>query len=407
MAVVEPRSRIVDTGILIVLESIQKQQPSDALTPVKIEFLQASIYAGQYVWAEQQIVGQWPIPTNTCKSTIQQVLRYFYLRACLHIGCRNWIMAVRCLWTCLSIPTAESHTVVSAIAVAAWKKLMLVQCILADSLEIVESTPNAANKIDRQSFGGTPREMPTSLSRYLSSNIMESGSRRDTILPTATSAPEDQHVIDMVETEDSQGNNADAENESIKHTKVNNNDDDDDDAKLLFGVHVYRELVKAFSSVDRSSFDAIVQRHKNIFVLDGNWGMIQHGVTTVMLRRQVYALSIVYASIPLSQFVSDELYGYVSSEKEARILLEELSIDWPVRVDDDTYVVFPPAKMTSTSQAGEILPESMKELVHLTKKIRELDFAQATSPKYLAILRKTGAGLKVDKSVGPRGVEEI
>jgi hypothetical protein len=43
------------------------------------------------------------------------------------MGCEDWKWAVRCFWTCLSIPSDG----ISAVVIVAWKKLVLCQCLLS------------------------------------------------------------------------------------------------------------------------------------------------------------------------------------------------------------------------------------------------------------------------------------
>ena len=134
-----PRSLISQSGILPVLAAMLPHRPSTAvdstaptltptLTQVQVEFLQACLYAQQYRYAESWVLHTWPRPAGglgtTSSSMVRLVLRYFYLRGTVHIGCANWKWARRCFWTCLSIPS----DMVSAIAIAAWKKLVLVHC---------------------------------------------------------------------------------------------------------------------------------------------------------------------------------------------------------------------------------------------------------------------------------------
>mmetsp|Transcript_23004 Transcript_23004/g.42723 ORF Transcript_23004/g.42723 Transcript_23004/m.42723 type:complete len:511 (-) Transcript_23004:308-1840(-) len=94
------------------------------LQQVSVEFLQCCIIAEHHRYAERFIRGTWPRPSNTVN--IRTVLRYYYLRGIVHMGCGDYAMAHRCWWTCLSVP-AE---ICSTIMIHAWKKLSLVQPLL-------------------------------------------------------------------------------------------------------------------------------------------------------------------------------------------------------------------------------------------------------------------------------------
>ena len=484
---VEPRTQIAPTGILTALDQLQQHQGADDLSPAKVEFLQACLYADpqQCAFGEQQIYHTWPRPNKhkfPSTTTVQQVLRYYYLRGVVHMHCHNWKMAVRCFWTCLAVPSSSdssgggggpsssNHNVVSAIAVAAWKKLVLVQCVMADSLEYCSSSSSgggddntrvvsaeaatvatkktsksssttelmphfvaAAFSPSTTSFSpprsgplSTPKEMPNSLSRFLNTARPPPGSRSvgnsgtgdgdDTDSPMTSprrgppAAPEEHpeamHMVEMESNDDVMamvlgGGGGDDPNR-------NNNNNASSSQYPSLGVRVYRELVQAFLSVDRTAFDAIAEEHANLFRDDGNWGFVVHHVgATVLRHRQVYAVSSLYAALPLSQLVTEL---QLATAAEAQALLQQLATEraWPVRIEGDGMVVFP---RLPPGPAVTLEPE---ELVQLTKTVRELDVAVAASPKYSAFLRKnaSGGGGKTDRSGsgglgGPRGVEDI
>lgn len=89
----------------------------------------------------------WPLPGKGTSAEL--VLRYFYLRGIVHIGCDNFQLAVRCFWTVLSIPC----DVASVIAIDAWKKMVLAKCIvLQDSVpykSLVCTPTGASNAVSR------------------------------------------------------------------------------------------------------------------------------------------------------------------------------------------------------------------------------------------------------------------
>ena len=59
------------------------------------------------------------------------------------MGCEEWQWAVRSFWTCLSIPFEG----VSAVVIAAWKKMVLCQCMLGGNTSLPPAVSNAITRI--------------------------------------------------------------------------------------------------------------------------------------------------------------------------------------------------------------------------------------------------------------------
>jgi COP9 signalosome complex subunit 3 len=125
---------------------------ADILSATNVEFLQCSLLAGQYRYAARILGNDWPRPEKGMP--IEKVIRYFYLRGMVHIGCDDFQVAIRCFWTALSIPCEAA----SVIAVDAWKKM-----VLAKMLVLQDSVPY-------QSLVALPSTAPNSLSRILTSS---------------------------------------------------------------------------------------------------------------------------------------------------------------------------------------------------------------------------------------------
>jgi hypothetical protein len=125
-----------------------------------VEFLQCAILAEQYRYAARFVEGTWPRPTKTVN--IRTVLRYYYLRGLVHLGCGDYVMAHRCWWTCLSVPAEGCSTIM----VAAWKKLSLVQPLLNRS----RGASNLFHNKSSANTGSTrfPRSMTKAMGRLLS-----------------------------------------------------------------------------------------------------------------------------------------------------------------------------------------------------------------------------------------------
>ena len=466
---VEPRTKIAATGILAALDRLQNLNSGDEniINQAKIEFLNACLLADMHTVVEQQLLASpgWPLPhpQRSPGVTVQHVLRYYYLRGVVHTHCRNWRLAVRCFWTCLSVPSSEGQNVVSAIAVAAWKKLVLVQCILADSLEHIKNTNTATttsrsniataattNAIFGSPAGETlpplprsgpmslPHETPTSLLRFLHNASIPPGSRsisdgsvppprrsgsnnsdspittptRRLARPPELEAQDDAAAMHLVEYDAS---DVMAMVGLVDRPNHGNNNNINNNRMPSLGVRVYRELVQAFLAVDRPAFDSIVQEYESLFRADGHYGLIVGPVATTLLHRQVYTVGSLYSTLPLSKLATELKLPSVA---DAQALLDQLATlkqkHWPVTVeresgdDDDAIVVFPEQPPLSSEDGTGLM--TADELLQLTHTVRELDTSVQSSRKFAAqVMRrnKTASDKSKDAAAAPRGVEDI
>ena len=409
----QPRSIIAQSGILPVLSSFMPTastasltSPGPALTAIQVEFLQACIYAEQYSYAERSVRGTWPRPNAT--TSVRQVLRYFYLRGVVHVGCDQRDMAARCFRTCLCVP-AE---VVSAIVVAAWKKLVLVQCLR--HVDATEPQPTTS-----------PDPTPTCVSRYLQAAIPESvtktsksssGAATTTTAAAATTnhrgadgtpasaaagapPPEDAsatilHLVDNLET----GESTSSRQRSSKYPYL--------------GVAVYAAIARAFVDMDSVALQQQLQSHSRLLSADGNTGLA-HQVAQALPRRQLVSWSRIYSSISL-QALAELLHVTVPVLSQLLIQVT-LAKEWPIQVSADGHMVTFPRlddtpSATTTMNSSPSSDNAMEELVTLAKLVQKIDATLSASSKFVSLARKessSGGGGSGPSSSGPRGVEDI
>lgn len=417
----QPRSHIEQSGILPVLASlVPRSTTSDVtnlslepLTHVHVELLQTCLYAQQYGFAEECVRGSWPKPT--AGTTVKQVLRYYYLRGCIHINLRHWNWAIRCLGTCLVVPS----DVVSAIAIAAWKKYVLVQCLHLGPPAPSDSTTSSSSSSSSQSLSQhksplqLSKAVPPCLTRFLKSTETVGTSTTGSSAASAASSamaesegpenppypqnPEDHHAdtaMHMVES--AEGDEAESQRETQPKRA--------DQYKNL-GVQHYTELVHAFEKRDRPTFDAIVQQHQTLFVSDGNMGLVQQ-CSVELTRQEVYYLSRIYAVVPLHRLAT----SLHLSNDNVRTLLRQLQkdLDWPIEIQNDTdMVVFPnvPASRPKDRNEDSV---SLEQLGELTRMIQKLDIAISCHPKYPTRKDETSVAADAGKLfAGPLGVEDV
>ena len=381
----QPRSLIAQSGILPVLgnmmptanaapASVALISPGPILAQAHVEFLQACIFAGQYDYAERCIAGMWPRPHSTV--SVRNVLRYFYLRGVVHLGCQHLDLAVRCFRTCLTVP-AEA---VSSIVLAAWKKLVLIQCLQQSDLTV-----------DRTKPMNLPSPTPSCVSRYINSAVAEANALGNNsaavagATPTGATAPEDAtsivHLVDNLETGESS-------REKNKYPAL--------------GVGAYAAIVQAFVDMDKTGLATKLQDHKTLLSHDGNLGLA-HQVASELPCRQLYSWSRVYSSISLTELAQ----LLVISAEELQRLLVQVSIakQWPIQVEGHM-VSFPrqePLVDTAVSAS------QMQDLVALAKLVQKMDATLSSSNKFLSLARKEGVAESKGGAApsGPRGVEDI
>ena len=454
-----PRQTISQTGILRALLS-HPGHKSAYLTHVQVEFCQVALLAEQYRFAARALEGTWPRPSSTI--SVRHVLRYYLLRGMIHGGCNDWTMAIRCFWTCLSVP-AE---IVSALGIAAWKKLVLVQCLqMEDDDYRSASSPEKQKKQQQQgggiitssgfsllSMGATtsssvsgstaailargplslPKALPTCFSRFLNaaSNNSKQQQQQQQPLQQQRNQPEEMQQLPGMVQEDlgEPSSEQQASSQQPQQQQQQQLGRSQQSPYPAMGVRVYMDLVHAFLSGDRDQFQTLQQQHATLLQSDGNMGLVRQ-CETAMLHRQVYQLSRMFAVIPLKQLAKKLKIPSVEKTKE---LLQQLSVmktwrpstsssssgtkhtKWPsIEVEEDGMVVFNFASTTSANEeVGSMvegdstdreLEDNIKELIHLTQQVEKLDVNIAASPMYHALVRRANDA----KMGGPRGVDEM
>jgi PCI domain len=434
-----PRQVISQSGILRALVS-HPQFKALYLTQFQVEFCQVALLAGQYRYAHRCLKDQWPRPTQTI--SVRHVLRYFLLRGMIHMGCNDWKNAIRCFWTVLSVPA----DIVSALAVAAWKKLVLIQC-----LHMEDDDYSAAQEFERKqqqqqqqqpfplvphSFFSLPKSVPNCLSRFLATaanNAKQVKLQKQLQQQLHVQHPEQQQH-QQVQHLDDEGTMVQEEHllgEQASHQQAQRLQQPQQAPSM--GVKVYMDLVRAFVSGDRVDFLATMNHHAALLQADGNFGLVRQ-CETAMIHRQVYQLSRMYSAIPISN-VATKLHMEVDA---TQALLQQLSLErnmrsgttattksnaiWPnISVEDDGIVVFdfdgsPTVNnndnnnseamsgiSTQNEQVQSELENNILQLMKLTQDVEKLDIAIAISPLYHALVRRAQDA----KMGGPRGVEEL
>ena len=362
----QPRTMIAESGILSTLQlalppgqhnrrSLISPEPS--LTPLHADFLQVALYAGQALQAQQAIADTWPRPARGASAAL--VLRYYYLRGCVHLQSANFEWAARCFWTCLVVPSDAC----SALMVAAWKKLIVLQAL-------AQSDRTAMNAMK------TPKTLPVCLSRYLN-KAMSSGNDDSENQETPTSivaAPEDAAAASNTAS-------------SLLHQEELTFADGamtavggaTSQASVETSIRAYADLVKAFAKVDRSAFEKVLQQQAH--QLSTDQALVQM-LQSEFAKRQIYQWSRVFSVISL-QDLSQRLQ---CNTGELQQLLGNIaqSTQWKVEIKENNMVHFPKLEPIIT---GDRSGDLNKMIVMM----RKLDVSLSTSSKFLSLLRKDAA----------------
>ncbi|CAB9499445.1 expressed unknown protein [Seminavis robusta] len=425
-----PRQLISRSGILQAL-IVHPGSKASFLTQVQVEFCQVALLAGQYRFAARCIKNQWPRPAQTI--SIRHVLRYFLLRGMIHVGCNDWPMAVRCFWTCLSVPSE----IVSALSISAWKKLVLVQCLQMedDDYRAAQDYQMQQQQQQQQQWQQMMAQTFDPFSSFGSAQSSatggNNGQRGPLSLPKAvpncisrflTTASNNSNKQQRAQQQQKQQKQQQPEDVGIMVAEEEMSEQQRQQGYTSLGVKVYMDLVYAFVAGDRDKFLALQTQHTALLQNDGNFGLVRQ-CETAMVHRQVYQLSRMFSVIALTDLAA-KLQMDVDPTKA---LLQQLSLEktihpsssatkWPdIEIEDDGMVVFdfsaPAAPdddpisgmLMADGQAQSELENNIMQLVKLTHDVEKLDVSIATSPMYHALVRRAQDA----KMGGPRGVEEL
>lgn len=363
-------------------------QHVNSLSLVGVEFLQCALLAEQYRYAARLVGGTWPRPDMTVN--VKLVLRYYYLRGMIHLGGNDFVMAHRCFWTCLTVPA----DVACKIAVEAWKKLVLVQCILNDG------SGSDANQIS------LPKSMPTCLSRMVMSSkeSTPTGKKLPTTTPQGLAPPSRLP---------SSGSSTEATSGQVEST-------------ICF---YYMEMAAAFYQRDKSKFEALMTEHQAKFEADGNWGLLQQ-CHSQLIHNQVRHIARMYSTISIAKVATLLGISSASDGNAAAVVNQQVAVllyqsGVPCEIQDDGMIVFDdlPTETAATSSSSSPPLVDLAEWMALVERVQKLDVNIWTSPKYQSLTRQeiptpgpagSSSGIGDESKIattggsrGPRGVDDM
>ena len=353
----------------------------------------------------------------------------------------NYQLAIRCFWTCCSIPA----DIVSGVQVAAWKKMVLVQCLrrkctddmgldqLSLPLALPKKAPNSLlqliqNAIQMVESGGSSTSSSTRAAGASSGGTLQQAlqlqpqQQQQYVQPDgelsfeggAAAAVDEPEVVMVVEPSSSEQGQSTSEQPQQQQQQEQEQrprrQQQQGNVPASYSLLPYIRLVRAFVTIQRSDFDALLEQHKSMLLQDGNVD-VAYQCQTALLHRHLYQLSNVYSVIPLPKLASLlELSNSDSDNNDQLSVLQNLLLHvsmeqaWDVQVDlENNMVIFPPRPPPRTAP-------SQDEILRLTYMVRNLDVDIACSNKYANIMRKEKnktAAEAAAEAVGPRGVEDV
>lgn len=376
---------ISSSGILATLGHLIRSEPK-VLQQASVEFLQCCLLAEQYRYAARLIDGTWPRPTGWPRPievvSVKQVLRYYYLRGMIHLGCNDLDLAHRCFWTCLCIP-AE---VCSKIAIEAWKKLVLVQCLLHDGsagssgITLPKSMPNCLAR----AFASFLEENP--LARQQQQFLQQQQQEQQ---QQFASFPRQQPPLPQQYQQQQQNQGRMTQSQSTTNP-----------------IACYKHLAKAFFDRDKVSMERLERENMTTFTEDGNLGLV-HQCQSHLVNCQVAHLARMYSVVPLSKIA--QTLGVEDESQMIAILCRskvpcQIADNGMVQFDDTDGRMISTTTATTTSATKSLA--SISEWMQLMEKVQKLDVAIATNSKYHALMRKDTSAEKT-AATGPRGVEDV
>ena len=331
------------------------------LHPAHNVFLQCIIVAEQYQYVEG-IRGSWPRPSSALKD-VSIVLRYYYLRGIVHFSCRDYAMAHRCWWTCLSVPADDGC---SAIAISAWKKVTLVQPLLNNN----NTGSTASSKVHPATrLPKCMPKLPTKLSDLHSSSKFR--------LARSLAA------------------------ESKEEEKKDN-------------MLVYTKLGPAVEAGDRQAVETLVRTHESILQADGNLELVRQcirRVREVQVQTAAKLFSVTSVAILARRWNA-------TPEEVTQQLLDAIGIV-PCQIEEDGTVVFSDNEDISCN-TGSTQSLDLTQWMKLLERMQQLDVDISTNSKYKTLIRKeekgggnsSGSGTMISDifaaaGAGPQGVEDF
>jgi len=420
-----------------------------ALTPYHAELMRCCVLAGQYRFAYSfaelhpiNFVGPMRSMSAAASSSgggggmagldpveaadgIETYLTYFYYYGMVCVGCDDYELAAHCFRICVSAPSQ----VVSAISIAARKKLLLIQCLLVEEYGLAAGSGGGYSEGSAAGKGKDKKdvamELPAASSpcviRYMSGSSVKGGTFGATGKPE--SAAEGPVTTTAAGAEggttapSTSAQSASSSTAAVAGGRPVGGRRDRSKEKNYYHLGRYHDIVVAYLNDNAEHLDFILDDTAELLAYDGNLGLAKR-VKDSIAWRNVAKTASVYEVVALEKIGSTTTETKIGDIGEKRkkaedLLLEILSegkadCSFGVKIDQESGVVYFPREGDGSwddddedmdrdedDEQLEGMASRVKECMALAQRIRELDTALTASNRYqtLVIRDRTAKGL--------------
>lgn len=410
-----------------------------SLTPFHPEFLQISLLAGQYHYA-QSFLQSHPVSNMTLdfphhfRLHPTMYLRYHYYAGLVHIGCDDWNSSLDSFYLCLTIPCQA----VSAISIAARKKSLLVECILLEAEELDKHSGSDGNMSGRRiaienRVLGVPSAASQVLARYMAKSSNRVGGGDDDFGESVLAA-----ALAGAETSELSNRDRGPTRRKTNRAASNVSSDGGEDGGAGGGRKAnsyssqlgrYHELVSTYISGNASHYATLLTEMTGLLRADGNWGLAKRlegrlVYRTVRQKASVYSVTRMSALEETLQNMCSSLGegGQIGTRRIEDLLMGMSACDWEdplvadpfvAKMDHSTSMVSfqdddPSNHNAANEELEKDLAQRLSSCVALAERIRQLDIGLTTTTKYQQHEKKQNMMRKDLQSLAQgQGVEDL
>lgn len=366
-------------------------------------------------------------------------LRTHYLAGLVHVGCNNWNAALDSFHLCLTMPCST----VSKIATAARKKSLLVQCLLLEWEELDESTTTtstsgasatakmvvrASSSADVVAEGGGSKqskkvenrvlELPGAASaaicKYMSASSNRvvggngdggGGGSAPERTGTGPSEPSKQQSFRKERSSRRRtrgGGGGSSSNSLLDEARSDRGEEGGGSASSKNSSHLgsYHDLVSTYISGNIRHYAKLLSEMTNLLHVDGNWELAKQLESRLLIYRSIRKVGSVYSVLGLDALeakmqhaasgvgevlgnrgLEDVLMGMAACDAKDPLVVDPFF----ARIDQSTSMV---AFLDDDDDAVDDwldadLSARLQSCMALAERVRDLDIAFTTSPKYL------------------------
>jgi hypothetical protein len=349
------------------------------------------------------------------------------------MGCNDWNAALDSFHLCLTMPC----TTVSKLAISARKKSLLVQCLLLESEELDEATTSASAKLVVRASSSTdaaeslkpaksrveskvldlPGAASAAVCKYMSASsnrvVSENGSGGEEGGSEGggggESAPE---RTESGSSEPSRQQSFRKERSSRRRTRGGSSSTsllgearsdregtpqkEGSASKICSHLGSYHDLVSSYISGNTSHYSKLLLEMTDLLHLDGNWELAKQLENRLVVYRSIRRLASVYSAIGLNALEVKMQHAGSVGEVLGNRSLEDLVMGMAACDAKDPLIVDPFFARINQS-TGMVtfldvavddrldydLSARLQSCMALAERVRDIDIAFTTSPKYL------------------------